>query len=92
MRSMRAKKRIVLFVSGAITAGVLGGMAPASAGCMRGTLYVKQGTTTTYVLNDRCLVSTPWPESGSPLVDEQWSVSGVGGVGAEFTPAKPPVQ
>lgn len=87
---MRARKRIVLFVAGAITAGVLGGMAPASAGCERASLWVRRSGEYTYVFNDTCLVSTPWPESGTPLVDDTVSVSGVGTVGVKFTHAKPP--
>jgi hypothetical protein len=86
---MRAKKRIVLLVAGAITAGVLGGMAPASAGCERATLYVKAAGSTTYVLNDKCVVSTPWPESSTPLLNDEAGATGIAAVGVKFTPAKP---
>lgn len=76
---MRTKKRMTKFLIAAVAVSVLGAVAPASAGCVRGTLYVQQGSQTpTYVVPPRtCLTpDLPADEPPGPTVDQTVNVHG----------------
>lgn len=83
---MRTKKRMTKFLIAAVAVSVLGAVAPASAGCVRGTLYVQQGSQTTYVVpTGTCLTpNLPADEPNSPTVNQTVDVhSGTATVGVQ---------